>query len=95
MDILLSALDPRVDATTDADDPGFADLVARVTRRLNAPGILANPTQLDAAVIAVIQDVAQFTLAWAEPEDGVGHTANGMSVAGSQSEDAISAQRRW
>jgi hypothetical protein len=95
MDILLSALDSRVDATADPIDPGFADLVSRVTRRLNTLGTPAAPEQLDAVVLEVVQDVAQFTLAWADPQDRVIEPAIGMRTTDLQTAEVIHAERRW
>ena len=93
MDILLSALDSRVDADSEPCNAGFADLVARVTQRLDALGTPATGTDLSATVLDVVQDVVQFTLAWAEPEN----TAGAQSPSGPilRSDDGIRAERRW
>jgi hypothetical protein len=93
MDILLSALDSRVDADSEPCNAGFADLVARVTQRIDALGTPAPGTDVSATVLDVVQDVAQFTLAWAEPEN----TAAAQSPTGPilRSDDTTHAERRW
>jgi hypothetical protein len=95
MDILPSALDSRVGAVAGDDDPGFSELVARVTNRLHLLGIPADSDELRAAVLDVVQDVAQFTLAWAEPESGV--HASMVEPRGTESRTApeMRAESRW
>ncbi len=72
--MLLSALesgaDSAADSTAEDDDPGFVALVSRVTQRIVALGIEASDAAVNAAALALVQDVAEFTLSWAEPEDG-------------------------
>ncbi|HEY8310695.1 MAG: hypothetical protein ACHQQP_08180 [Gemmatimonadales bacterium] len=95
MDILLSALDPRAGATSEPDDPGFADLIARVTQRLDALGAQVCATELNAVVLEVVQDVARFTLSWAEPEDHVVPAHVESRGVAMQSNEAMRGERRW
>lgn len=72
MDILLSALESAADSRTDSasedDDPAFIALLSRVTQRITALGTGASAAEVNAAALALVQDVAQYTLSWAEPE---------------------------
>jgi hypothetical protein len=95
MDILPSALDSRIGATSSDDDPGFSDLVARITRRLHALGTQASQEQLDATVLDLVQDVAKFTLAWAEPKTVAGEETIDSHRTESHADQELSAESRW
>lgn len=99
MDILLSALDSGADSVeesaTNIDDPEFVELVLRATRRIVALGTEASVAEINAAALAVIQDVAQFTLAWAEPEGAVPQPLGDARGTTLQSDEKIRAERRW
>jgi hypothetical protein len=69
MDILPSALDRRTAEPEVPDQTGLADLIARVTRRLDSLGIAAPDFQRDAAVLDIVQHIAEFALSWAEGGD--------------------------
>jgi hypothetical protein len=97
MDILPPALDCRTNTTADSDDPEFTELVERVTGRLSALGTPAAQAIIRATVLEVIQDVAHFTLAWAEPADGAdAEGPEGRSrKSDNHSNETINAERRW
>ena len=99
MDILLSALESGTDtldgSTTDHDDPGFVELVGRVTRRIVGLGTVVPSDEVSAAVLSIIQDVAQFTLSWAEPENSVIQAPTDITRITPQYDESIRAERRW
>jgi hypothetical protein len=90
MDILPSALDSRIDPVSSHDDPAFSDLVARITHRLAALGLQADAERLHTTILEVVQDVAHFTLAWAEPE-----VTGSEPSAGPFSRSEHDAHQRW
>jgi len=95
MDILRSALESGADSNRQHDEPGFVALVTRVTRQIVALGVTAESAEVDAASLALIQDVAQFTLSWAEQDgDASSSSANSYGVT-LKPEENIRAERRW
>ena len=99
MDILLSALESGANSAADLaaehDDPGFVALLTRVTQRIVALGTGASSADVDAAAIALVQDVAQFTLSWAEPEGAAPLSSTETRGITLQSDERNSAERRW
>jgi hypothetical protein len=70
MDFHVPGRDTAPDGTGAVDHAGFAELLENIRARLRALGLVAAPEQVDAAALDIVQDVASFTLAWAECDEG-------------------------
>lgn len=75
MDFHVPGRDAAPDGTGAADHAGFAELLESIRARLRALGLVAAPEQVDAAALDIVQDVASFTLAWAECDEGDANNA--------------------